>query len=116
MKIVNLNKITTRRDKVLVLDGVEHVMRTPTVKDYIEQMKQAEQISALSEVPTIESATKLLELTIDTLRKSFPTITEDQFYALDMDQLNAIRMLAEDASNEDISGEPEPGEAPGKTD
>jgi hypothetical protein len=114
MQVVNLDKITTRKDKVIILGGVEHVMRTPTVKDYIEQMKKAEKIQALSETATIDSATKLLEITIETLMLSFPTITKDQFEKLDMDQLNALRALAEGELDADVNGGAE-GEATGMT-
>jgi hypothetical protein len=117
MRVVNLDKLTTRKDKVIILNGVEHVMRTPTVADYIDQMKKAEEISAIAEMPTIETATKMLELTIATLRTSFPTVTAEQFAALDMDQLNAIRELAESAAGDDLAeGDGAEGEASGKVD
>jgi len=114
MQVVNLDKIVTRKDKVIILDGVEHVMRTPTVKDYIVQMKKAEQIQTLSETPSIESATKLLEITIETLMLSFPTIPQDTFESLNMDQLNALRALAEGELEAEATGGAE-GEAAGAT-
>jgi hypothetical protein len=114
MKIVNLDNITTKRDKIIVLGGVEHVMHTPTVQDYIEQMKQAEEINRVShsaEAEGIEGASQILNLTIATLLKSFPTLTDAQLRKLTMDQLNAIRMLADDAVEEEA---PQAGEATGK--
>lgn len=114
MKVVNLDKIVTKKERVIILGGVEHVMHMPTVQDYIDQMKSAEEIQALSANSSqIDTASKMLELTIQTLRKSFPSITEEQFRSLNMDQLSALRMLAEDASAEDAASSE--GEAQGET-
>jgi hypothetical protein len=111
MKVVNLDQIVTNKERAIILGGVEHVMHTPTVEDYIEQMKRAEKIEKLGGESELDTASKMLELTIETLLKSFPTVTEEQFRKLTMAQLSAIRMLAEDASSED-AGE---GEAQGET-
>lgn len=110
-KIVNLDKLATKRDKVVVLGGVEHVMTTLTVKDYIQQMKASSKISELvnSEEESIDHAEKIMELTIEALTKLFPTISKEQFESMNMDQLTAIRELAEDYTQDDAP-EPEPGE------
>jgi hypothetical protein len=113
MKIVNLDKVQTRRDVAIVLDGVEHVMKSPTVKDYIDQMKRAEEIGKLQQDETLDSASRMMELTIDTLMKSFPTVTKEQFESLTIEQLEALRTLTEDASTEEA---PTEGEAAGKKD
>jgi hypothetical protein len=115
-RIVNLDQLETKRDKVVVLGGVEHVMKTLTVKDYIHQLKAQAEIEKLatSEEATIESADRLIEVTIDALVQLFPTITREQFEALTMEQLNAIRGLAEDQAEEE-GPEAEPtGESTGK--
>ncbi len=113
MKVINLDKIVTRKDKVVILDGVEHALRSPTVKDYIDQMRTAKEIDDLTDTPTVETAQKVFELTIETLRRSFPTITNEQFHSLTMDQLNALRALAEDSSEAEAP-QSEQGEAQGK--
>jgi len=116
MKIVNLDKIVTKRERVIILNSKEHVMHVPTVQDYIEQMKKADEIQSLAnvETPSIDTARQVLELTIQTLMKSFPTITEDEFRSLNMDQLNALREFSDDTANADaVSGE---GEDQGKAD
>jgi hypothetical protein len=101
-KIVNLDQLETKRDKVVVLGGVEHVMQTLTVKDYIQQLKNGAEIEKLAEGDTTpETADRIVELTIDALNKLFPTISRDQLEALNMDQLNAMRGLAEDIASED---------------
>lgn len=102
-KIVNLDQLSTKRDKVVVLGGEEHVMATLTVKDYIEQMKSTKEIDTLMNEgeESLEGAEKIMEITIKALMKLFPTITKEQFEALNMDQLTAIRELAEDFAEED---------------
>jgi hypothetical protein len=116
MKVLNLDKIVTRKDVVIVLDGAEHIMKSPTVKDYIDQIKKAEEITKLSEIESIESASKVLDLTIETLMKSFPTIKREQLENLSMEQLEAIRELVESSSNDDAPSEGDSeGEATGET-
>lgn len=110
-KIVNLDQLVTKRDKVVVLNGKEHEMKTLTVKDYVLQMKAASQINEMVKAgdESIESAERVIELTVEALMKVFPTITKDEFEALNMEQLTAIRGLAEDFAAEDAP-EPEAGE------
>lgn len=105
-KIVNLDQLATKRDKVVVLGGVEHVMKTLTVKEYVQQMKASGEIQDLmSDENSIEGVERIMEITIEALMKVFPTITKDEFEALNMDQLTAIRELSEDFAKEDA---PEP--------
>lgn len=101
MKVLNLDKIETRRDVVIILGGVEHTMKSPTVKDYILQMKKAEEIGKLSEEDSIENASKMMDLTIETLMQSFPTVKREQFEELTIEQLEALRGIAESAAEED---------------
>lgn len=115
-KIVNLDQLETKRDKVVILKGVEHVMTTLTVKDYIQQLKASAEIEKLTstEDATPETADRIVELTIDALAKLFPSISRDELESLNMDQLNAIRGLAEDyTADEAPEGEPT-GESTGK--
>lgn len=110
-KIINLDQLATKRDKVVVLGGVEHVMKTLTVKDYVQQMKASGQISEIlkGDDTSLENTEVVMNLTIEALMKLFPTITKDQFESLNMDQLTAIRELSEDYAAEDAP-EPEAGE------
>lgn len=115
-KIINLDQLETRKDKAVILGGVEHIMKTLTVKDYVLQLKSQQEIEKLtsSDEASIDTADRLIELTVEALHQLFPTINKDQLYTLNMDQLNAMRGLAEDYTNEEA---PEPevtGEAIGK--
>jgi acetyl-CoA acetyltransferase len=112
-KIVNLDQLATKRDKVVVLGGVEHVMTTLTVKDYIQQMKSFNAINELvqDDQASMDNVEKVMELTISALMKLFPTITREQFDLLNMDQLTAIRELAEDYAADDA---PQPETQPGE--
>lgn len=115
-KIVNLDSLETKRDKVVILGGVEHVMKTLTVKDYIEQMKSSHELNKLaaSEQLDEQGSERIMEITIEALMKIFPTISKEQFESLNMDQLNAIRELAEDIANEDAPEAESKGEAKGE--
>lgn len=115
-KIINLDQLETKRDKVVVLGGTEHVMRTLTVKDYIHQLKSQREIEKLTTGDDADPDTvdRILELTVDALHKLFPTITKEQLESLNMDQLNAMRALAEDYVAEEAPETEETGESTGK--
>jgi hypothetical protein len=114
MKILNLDKIVSKRDTVIILDGVEHAMHVPTVKDYVDQMRKAEEITAAGSMDNPDTAVRMFDLTIETLMKSFPTIKREQFESLTLDQLTSIRELAEDATSNEMDSEE--GGATGKAD
>lgn len=114
-KILNLDKIETKRDKVIILGGVEHVMKALTVKDYINQMKASAELNTLAlHEDNLEDAERVMDLTIDALVKLFPTITREQFEALTMEQLTAIRELAEHQAEEQLEEAAPEGEEAGK--
>lgn len=115
-KIINLDDLETRKDRVVILKGVEHVMKTLTVKDYVQQLKKQAEIEKLSAEPeqTVETADRLIELTVDALASVFPTIPRDQLEGLNMDQLNAMRALADGYTNEDAPEPEATGEETGK--
>lgn len=115
-KIINLDDLETRKDRVVILKGVEHVMKTLTVKDYVNQLKKQAEIEQLTtaEEQTVETADRLIELTVDALALVFPTIPREQLESLNMDQLNAMRALAEGYAQEDAPEGEATGEATGK--
>lgn len=115
-KVVNLDKIQTKKDKVVILDGVEHVMKTLTVKEYILQLKKGTEINTLMSAgdDDVASAERILELSIEALMKVFPTITKEQFDNFNIEQLTAIRELVEDTGAEELESNDESGEAKGK--
>lgn len=112
-KILNLDKIETKREKVLILKGVEHAMVTFTVRDYIDQMKSIRELNDL-ELEDVDSPARALEITIDVLSKAFPTIKRKDFESLSMEQLSAIRELVEDTANSEAP-QTETGEIQGET-
>jgi hypothetical protein len=115
-KIINLDQLQTKRDKVVILGGAEHVMVNLTVKDYVHQLKQQAEMEKLATAPDSdpESADRVVELTVDILHKLFPTITKEQLEGLNLDQLNAMRSLAEGMVEEDAPEAEETGELTGK--
>lgn len=113
-KILNLDQLVTKREKVVVLGGVEHVMATLTVKDYIQQMKTGAEINKIMQDTDGDlemNAEKAMTLTIEGLMKMFPTITKEQFESLNMDQLTALRELSEDYASDDAPQGEDMGEA-----
>lgn len=115
-QILNLDKLETRKDKVVILNGKEHIMKTLTVKDYIEQMKSASKIDTLTKDVDMNSANEILDITIEALSKCFPTIQREEFEALTFEQLTAMRELTEKISDDDVEDlkEPEKGEVEGE--
>ena len=110
-KIIDLDKLATKQDKAVKLGGVEHYMKNLTVQDYVLQMKASSEINKMMEngEDNVESAERIMELTIEALSKLFPTITIEQFNQFTMEQLTAIRELAEDFAAEEAPA-PEAGE------
>lgn len=120
-KIINLDQLETKRDKVVVLGGKEHVMRTLTVKDYIQQLKKQQELEKLSEAvadntvaDNPDTADRIVELTVEALHTLFPTISKEQLESLNMDQLNAMRGLADDYTADDAPEPEDTGEETGK--
>lgn len=112
-KILNLDKIQTKRDKVIILGGEEHVMKVFTVKEYIFHMKEAEKLGKMEE-DNIDTLGKGLDATISILCNAFPTVKREQFEGLNMEQLSAIRGLIDEENEGDVQELAE-GEVPGKT-
>lgn len=104
-KVINLDKLETKKDRAVILNGKEHVMATLTVKDYIHQLKQQAEIDKLSKEVDggagLEAADKIMEVTIEALGKLFPTIMREELEALTMEQLTAMRELAEEEVEKD---------------
>lgn len=113
-KILNLDKIQTKREKVIILNGEEHLMKIFTVKEYIYHMKKAEKLTKLNS-EDIDTLGAGLSATIDILMGAFPTVKREQFENLNMEQLTAIRGLIEEENDSDTAELSEEGEAPGET-
>jgi hypothetical protein len=112
-KILNLDTIQTKRDKAIILGGVEHVMKTLTVKEYIYHMKQAETLSKLGE-DSIDTLSAGLAATVNILTNAFPTVLREQFEDLSMEQLEAIRELVDSSNDEVVEDTDKSGETEGE--
>lgn len=110
-KIINLDALETKREKAIILNGKEHVMKTFTVKEYIYHMRQAEKLTKLEE-GSLETLSAGIDATIDILAAAFPTIKREELEVLTMEQLEAIRSLVDDINEEALE---QPGEAKGET-
>lgn len=116
-KVINLDQLETKKDKAVKLKGVEHVMKTLTVKDYIHQLKTQRELEKLStqvDENDADTADKILELTINALSELFPTIPREQLEGLNMQQIDAMRALAEEFVADDAPEGEDTGELTGK--
>jgi hypothetical protein len=111
-KILNLDKLQTKREKAIILDGKEHVMKVFTVKEYIFHMREAEKLVKLDE-DSIDTLGAGLDATVNILLNAFPTVTREQFEGLNMEQLDAIRGLVDTTADEEAEVSEE-GEVTGK--
>jgi len=115
-KVINLDQLETRKDRAVILKGKEHIMKTLTVKDYILQLKTQQELEKLSAnvEQNPDTADRLIELTVDALSQLFPTIEREDLLSLNMDQLNAMRGLAEGFAEEEAPDAEDTGESTGK--
>lgn len=111
-KILNLDKIVTKNDKVIELNGKEHVMKTFTVKEYIYHMREAQALIKTGENDMVDTIENGFEATIKILCNAFPTIKKEEFEALTVGQLDAIMAFIEDKNNEDLEESNNKGETP----
>lgn len=111
-KIINLDQLETKQDRGVKLGGEVHYMKTLTVKEYIAQLKNQKELEKLANdgAETPEAADRIMELTVDALSELFPTIKREQLEGLNLDQLNAMRGLADAYAAEDAPEAEQTGE------
>ena len=84
-KILNLDALSEKITRELVLNGKTYKIRETTVEDFIETTRAAEAIDI--EKMTIGQQT---EMTIDLIAKQIPDIARDDLMHLNLDQLQAV--------------------------
>lgn len=112
-KILNLDALETKREKAIILNGKEHVMKTFTVKEYIYHMREAEKLATLPQ-ESLDTLAAGVDATISILLNAFPTVERPELEALNMVQLDAIRELIDTVAEAELDAEQ--GEAKGETD
>lgn len=84
MKVLNLDKLTKKEGRELVIFGKTYPVDGMTVANFIETTRVAEQLA--SEV----SLVKQVEATIDMISRSVPSIDRADLAKLELEQLQAI--------------------------
>lgn len=69
-KILNIDDLLQESPLKVVIGGKEHAMSTPTMSDFLQNMKDLE---ALAAAPSLVTET---EITVKIIARAFPTLTE----------------------------------------
>lgn len=107
-KILNLDELEASVDKVLIFKGVSHEYRPYTVGEFITVMKTAEARDKAGEHSVSES----VEYMVETINRSFPTVSSDDLRGLSLDRLRLITDFVNGVNEEEaIAPSPEGEEA-----
>jgi hypothetical protein len=87
-KLLNLDELATE-EKVIKLDGADHLMREMTVQEFVDKAKAARDLEA-SAPATPETLDAKIVSVIAMIADAFPTITSERLGQLSLPQLNAI--------------------------
>lgn len=104
MNYLDLDSVQPESNFVLKLNGREHKLRETTIADFIENTKAVEKLGLNT------SAVEEMELTIGMIRRSFPTLPEDELRSLTFTQLQAIVDYARQANGEVVEKDDAKGE------
>lgn len=84
-KILNLDEVESTIDKTLVIKGVSYAMRPFSVDEFINQMKEIEEVSK-SNLTGVDLYKKSLEM----IRRAFPGLTDEIIGEMTTFQIDAI--------------------------
>ena len=97
MKVLNLDKISKKSERTLVLGGVEYEVKAMTVGNFIEVTAAAESLSEAS-------ISEQIKATVDMICRSVPTIDKETLNNLPLEDLHQIVSF--------VRGEDTPEDAP----
>jgi len=86
-KILNLDEVSSKEERVLKIKGVEYEMSTMSVQDFIDMSRKEERLVELGEDAPISEQ---FVLYMDIVGSFFPTIPEDVLKSFTLEQLMAI--------------------------
>lgn len=99
-KVLNLDVLSPKSSRVLILGGVEYQLLEFSVEDYIETSLQIEQAEAAAPAPadadeeTLEQKARArFELFMTEIQKRIPTITREVLVKLQIEQLAAVHQF-----------------------
>ena len=85
--LLNLDEVSPNKEtRIIVMKGVEHTMKAPTVGDFLETSKLAKKIEGNIE----QNMDVYVGLMIKIINQAFPTLTEEILQTLTFEQLNVV--------------------------
>lgn len=99
---IDLDKIVSKKATIR-LNGTDHSIVAPTVEIFLANIAS---VKGMSETPSVEEE---MEVAVEVLLRSFPTVKKEEFYALGLEQLQALQNFAQDfAKDAPAEGEGNP--------
>ena len=84
-KVLNLDELETSLEKVVVIKGVEYKMTPLSVEDFINQMKEIDEVGKQD-----LSAMEMYELSLRVILRAFPGLTSETLRSLNTFQIDAL--------------------------
>lgn len=98
-KLLNLDEIAPKAEKVIVLKGKEHEMKPVSVGDFIRLTQEVEDMAG-KEIKVSEQ----FKYFIKTVMDSFPTIEEEVLTGLTLEKLRVIVDFIRAEAEEEVDG------------
>jgi len=92
-KLLNLDELAGD-EIVIILNGNEHKLKESTVEDFIANAKDIESVGKSASIE------EEMELSKKMLKRSFPTLKDEDIMNLTMPQINKLVQFARDAGGE----------------
>lgn len=96
MQYLDLDNVTNNVEFALKLKGKEHKLVEASVQTFIDNTKDIESLGVNA------SQSEEMDVTIRIIKRSFPTISDEDLMGLTMTQLKAINDYARTASAENV--------------
>ena len=94
-KLLNLDEVTSSTEMSLKIGGIVYPLKELTVDDFLQNMKDIENL------PTTATVEEEYNLTLKLICRVFPTLTRDILGKLTLAQLKSINEFARTANEED---------------
>lgn len=98
-KVLNLDSLETNIEKVIQVDGVEHVMRPLSVEEFVENMKELE---AIQKGGVEIDPSEAFERSLTMILRAFPTLSEDRVRKMNVTQVDAIFAFVQGENDEEL--------------
>lgn len=112
-KVLNIDAISNPELMSLVIKGVTHEMKAPSLNDFIANLKDIEE---LSEAETQQNIGLQMAVIVRMIARAYPTLTIAEMMEWDLAKVtyvfNAIRGAEDTAEVEDKDGEGKSKDAP----